>query len=153
MTTQPDYLTHFRRYAEAYEASLGDHVETERIRAFFANEFMGLSIAGGINVGKNDETFVEALQQGFAFYKGIGTTAMRVIGVDFGQLAENHDRVRVSYVAGYRRKDGTVLDIEFDVVYLLQRQQAGPKIFAFIAGDEFGAYRKHGLVDAEGRPI
>lgn len=77
MPAQPDYLAFFRRYAHAYEKSLGETIETDLIRSFFASEFMGLSTEGGINVGKNDETFIEALQQGYAYYKAIGTIGMK----------------------------------------------------------------------------
>jgi hypothetical protein len=67
-------------------------------------------------------------------------------------LYENHDRVRVFYTAGYRRKDGTEVSLAFDVLYLLQRRSGGPKIFGFIAGDELAAYKQHGLVDEAGQP-
>lgn len=153
MPAQPDYLSFFRRYADAYEKSLGDTIETELIRSFFADEFMGLSTGGGINVGKNDETFIEALQQGYAYYKAIGTVGMKTDNVDVMELAQNHDRVRVSYSALYRRKNGEKLTIAFDVVYLLQRQDHGPKIFAFISGDELETYRRYGLVDDQGNPF
>jgi hypothetical protein len=152
MPAQPDYLAFFRRYADAYEKSLGDTIEVETIRSFFAEEFMGLSIAGGINAGKNDETFIQALQQGYAYYKAIGTVGMRAESVDVMELAQNHDRVRVFYSARYRRRSGEELTISFDVTYLLQRQEHGPKIFAFISGDELGTYRAHGLVDDQGNP-
>ena len=60
--------------------------------------------------------------------------------------------MRVFYVAQYERSDGAWITIPFDVLYLLQRRKDGPKIFAFIAGDEMALYREHGLVDADGNP-
>ncbi|MBJ3783282.1 nuclear transport factor 2 family protein [Devosia sediminis] len=153
MPAQSDYLAHFRRYADAYEQSLGDHVEADLIRSFFADDFMALATAGGINVGKNDESFTETLEQGYQFYKAIGTRSMKVQRVEVTEIADNHDRVRVFYSSGYRRKDGSDITIDFDVTYLTQRTDAGPKIFAFIAGDELGLFRQHGLVDDEGKPI
>jgi hypothetical protein len=152
MPAAPDYADFFRRYSEAYQRSLGDHVEAELIRSFFAEDFLALSTAGGINAGKNDDSFAETLEQGYAFYKAIGTVSMISDRVEAEEIAPNHDRVRVFYTAGYRRKDGTKVSISFDLVYLLQRTD-GPKIFAFIAGDEIGLYQRHGLVDEAGKPI
>jgi hypothetical protein len=43
--------------------------------------------------------------------------------------------------------------LDADVVYMLQRREGGPKIFAFVAGDEMGIYRRYGLVDEQGRPV
>ncbi len=50
------------------------------------------------------------------------------------------------------RRMARPLSIEFDVVYMLQRREGGPKIFAFVAGDEMALYRQYGLVDEEGKP-
>ncbi|HEV7765849.1 MAG TPA: hypothetical protein VGQ76_12670 [Thermoanaerobaculia bacterium] len=149
----PDYEAFFREYAAAYERSLGESVDVKAIRGFFAEAFVSASIAGEIAAGKNDETFAETLEKGYVFYKAIGTEAMTVDHVEADALYENHDRVRVFYVARYRKKDGTEITIPFDVLYLLQRRSDGPKIFAFIAGDEMGLYRQYGLVNGDSEPV
>jgi hypothetical protein len=41
--------------------------------------------------------------------------------------------------------------IDFDVTYLLHLESGAPQIFAYVAGDEQGALREHGLVPREGR--
>lgn len=146
------YDVFFRRYAETYQQSLGAHVETAALRAFFAEEFLALSLDGRVKAGKNDESFVAALEQGFRFIKALGTMRMDVDRVESVPIHEGHDRVRVFYVAQYRRRDATDVTIPFDVTYLLQRREGGPKIFAFIAGDEMAVYRRHGLVDEQGHP-
>ncbi|MBO9716481.1 MAG: hypothetical protein J7507_06640 [Pseudoxanthomonas sp.] len=46
----------------------------------------------------------------------------------------------------------SALAVPFDVLHLLQRRAAGPKIFGFIAGDEMALYRAHGLVDGDEHP-
>ena len=153
MPAQPDYLAHFRRYADAYEQSLGDHVEADMIRSFFADDFIALSTSGGINAGRNDESFAQTLEKGYQFYKAIGTQSMKVKRVDVGQLADNHDRICVFYSSGYHRKDGSDVTIDFDVTYLAQRTEDGPKIFAFISGDEFGLFKQYGLIDDQGTPL
>ena len=152
--TDFDYEAHFRRYADAYTRSLGDKVEAEEIGGFFAADFLALSLDGKvINAGKNDKSFAETLEQSYQFYKAIGTKAMQLNRVEVEAIADNHDRVRVFYTARYARGEAGEIQIPFDVTYLLQRQPGGPKIFAFIAGDEMGEYRRHGLVDEDGKPV
>jgi hypothetical protein len=149
----PDYETFFREYAAAYQRSLGETVDVNTIRSFFAEAFVSAGVGGEVAAGSNDETFAETLEKGFAFYKAIGTVKMAVDHVQAEALYENHDRVRVFYVADYRKKDGTELSIPFDLMYLLQRRSDGPKIFGFIAGDEMGLYRRYGLVNDRGEPV
>jgi hypothetical protein len=148
----PDYDAFFQNYAKAYERSLGDSVDVEAIRAFFAEAFLSASVGGNVAVGANDTTFVETLRKGYAFYKAIGTLSMSVRRVEPERLYENHDRVRVFYLARYRKRDATEVSIPFDVMYLLQRRSGGPKIFGFIAGDEMATYRSYGLVNDRGEP-
>jgi hypothetical protein len=149
---QPDYEAFFREYARAYERSLGDSIDVEAIRGFFAEAFVSASTTGQVAAGKNDKQFGETMEKGYAFYKAIGTVSMAIDRVEPEVLCENHDRVRVFYVAGYRKKDGSAVSIPFDVVYLLQRRAEGPKIFGFISGDEMGTYRQYGLVNEAGEP-
>jgi hypothetical protein len=77
---------------------------------------------------------------------------MTLLKVEATPIDAGHDMVRPYFRADYRRKDGETLSIEFDVVYMLQQREGGPKIFAFVSGDEMGLYRQHGLVDEEGKP-
>ena len=148
----PDYEQFFREYAKTYERSLGESVDVAAIRSFFAEAFVAASVGRQVVAGANNETFEETLRRGYAFYKAIGTTSMSVDRVEPEPLYVNHDRVRVFYSAGYRKRDGTEVSIPFDVLYLLQRRSRGPKIFGFVADDEMAAYREHGLVDETGQP-
>lgn len=149
----PDYTQWFRDYAAAYERSLGERVDSAAIRACFAEGFVGAPIQGPVQAGANDEAFERTLQAAYDFYRAIGTRSMSVERVQVAPVCLNHDRVRVFYRAGYRKPDGSPLTIRFDVVYLVQRRGEGPKIYAFIAGDEMALYRQHGLVDDAGRPV
>lgn len=151
--TPPDYDTWFRAYAEAYTRSLDGAVEVETIRGFFAETVLALGVDGTVNPATiADAAFADGLVQMYGFARAIGTRRMTVERVEVSPLYDNHDRVRVFYKADYRKPDGTALTIPFDLVYLVQRRAAGPAIFAFIAGDEMAEYRRHGLVDAAGRP-
>jgi len=148
----PDYEDFFDGYARAFERSLGERVDVAAIRGFFAEAFISAGL-NGVAAGANDATFEEKLKAGYAFYKAIGTRSMKVDRVGVDTLYEDHDRVRVFYTAGYRKRDGSEESIAFDVLYLLQRRAGGPKIFGFIAGDEMALFREHGLVDQNGRPV
>lgn len=147
-----DYADFFKRYAKVFEQSLADRSHIPTLRSFFAEHFLGLSFHGTVEAGTNDENFGRMLDEGYAFYKAIGTTAMRVETVVAQPLHRDHDRIEVSYTAEYRRPGGEQLSIPFSVVYLTQRRKDGAKIFAFIAGDEMELYRQYGLVDADGKP-
>jgi len=149
----PDYEKFFREYAKAYERSLADSGDVAAIRGFFTEAFVSASVKGQVAAGANDESFEEALRQGYRFYNSIGTTSMKVDRVQAKSLYANHDCVRVFYVAGYRKRDATEVAIPFDVLYLLQRRKDGPKIFGFIAGDEMAVFRAHGLVNESGQPV
>lgn len=148
----PDYQEFFREYANACERSLGDNVDVDAIRSFFAEVFVSASASWQVATGANDETFEQTLRRRYDFYKAIGTTSMKIDRMETEILYENHDRVRVFYIAGYRKRDGTEVSIPFDVLYLLQRRSGGPKIFGFVAGDEMAVYRAHGLVDETCQP-
>lgn len=149
---ETDHNDFFRRYADAYNRSLGDRVDTTAIRSFFAETVLALATGGTVNAAANDESMDALLQQMYSFHKAIGTRRMALDHVEVAALAEGHDRVRVFYRAEYQKKDGSRLTIPFDVLYLVQRRDQGPKIFAFVAGDEMALYRQHGLVDDKGNP-
>jgi hypothetical protein len=152
--TAPDYDAWFRAYADAYTRSLDGDVEVETIRGFFAETVLALGVDGSVNPATiADSAFADGLVQMYDFARAVGTRRMAVDRVEVSSLYENHDRVRVFYKADYRKPDGAPVTILFDVVYLVQRRKSGPAIFAFIAGDEMDAYRRHGLVDADGRPL
>jgi hypothetical protein len=142
---QPDFDRFFRAYADAYNRSLGGRVDHEAIMASFADCFVAAG-PGGVNCGKNDDSFRAALDQGYAFYKSIGTRHMAVRSVSVTPIDDWHHMAKVSYRAGYE-KEGRELNIDFDVTYLLQTRDGVSRIFAFIAGDEIGVYREHGLID------
>ncbi|MDP3821196.1 MAG: hypothetical protein Q8R33_06935 [Burkholderiales bacterium] len=148
----PDYEGFFREYARVFERSLGGCVNVKAIRGFFAESFVSATTTGQVAAGANDQQFEDALRKGYAFYKAIGAVSMAIDRIEPEMLYENHDRVRVFYVAGYKKRDGSTASIAFDVMYLVQRRPAGPKIFGFITGDEMAALRRHGLVNEAGEP-
>jgi hypothetical protein len=53
--------------------------------------------------------------------------------------------VKVFYRAHYEK--GETVSIHFSITYFLQSTPSGPKISAFVAGDEMALYRKYGLIE------
>jgi len=138
----------FQAYAEAYNRSLKGELDEAGIRSAYAVQFVSATPAG-IDAGCNDTTFGEKLRQAYAFYGGIGATALTLRGVDARRIDDLHDIARVGWRGEYlRKRDGKTVAIDFEVTYLMQSLRAHqPQIFAFVAGDEMGVLREHGLVE------
>ena len=149
---QPDYEAFFRNYVDVFNGSMKGGVDVDAIRASYAEYFVSAGAGGAVQGGANDEKYAEVLRQGAGFYQAIGLQGMALLKVEATPIDAGHDMVRPYFRADYLKKDGKSVSIEFDVVYMLQRRDGGPKIFAFVAGDEMGLYRQHGLVDEEGKP-
>ncbi len=148
----PDYEAFFRNYVAVFNRSLRHDIDADAIRASYAEYFVSAGVGGAVRGAANDEKYAEVLRQGAGFYEAIDLQGMTLLKVEATPIDAGHDMVRPYFRADYRRKDGETLSIEFDVVYMLQQREGGPKIFAFVSGDEMGLYRRHGLVDEEGKP-
>lgn len=135
----------FRNYVTAFNRSLGEDPAYEAIRACFAPCFIAAGPTG-VKCGQNDETFTEHLEQGYAFYRSIGTRRMILRNVTLTPIDANHQMARIFYSSEYQRRDGDLVTIDFDVTYLLQIREDRPQIFAYVAGDEQALMREHGLV-------
>jgi hypothetical protein len=137
----------FSEYAARFNRSLLDppEIDAEGVTDSFSSFIVGanpLGVAGA----KNDEQFRARIIQGFRFYKGIGTTSMKVASLDITPLDELHAMVKVHWDSRYRKKDDEEERIEFDVIYLLQLLDGRLKIFAYITGDEQKVLRERGLI-------
>lgn len=147
-----DYETFFRDYVDVFNRSIGGEVDTDAIRASYAEFFVSATAGGVVQGGANDDKYAEVLKQGAAFYKTIRLREMKLRSVDVSPIDDGHDLVRVFFTSSYDRKAAEPVSIDFDVTYMLQRRETGPKIFAFVAGDEMALYRQYRLVDADGKP-
>jgi len=136
----------FAAYEDGFNRALGDPgaVDAAETAAAFADCFVEAG-PRGVSCGRNDETFRDRIPMGYAFYRQIGIRAMVIRSLAPARLDERHWSVRVMWAAEYDR-EGTAGRIEFEVIYLLQMTDAGPRIFAYITGDEEGELRRHGLI-------
>lgn len=137
----------FERYAARFNQGLADPPveDIEGTAASFAAYFVGASPAGVMG-GANDAHLREMLPRGNAFYRSIGTKAMAIAGIDITPIDDLHAMARVHWDSRYVKPNGEAVRIPFDVVYLLQILDGVPRIFAYVAGDEQGALRAHGLL-------
>jgi hypothetical protein len=135
----------FREYVAAFNRSLGEAPDLETVRTAFAPCFIGAGPTG-VRCGQNDDAFLEGLEQGYAFYRSIGTRSMTLVRVDLTPIDAHHQMARVFYSSEYERPDGAQVTIDFDVTYMLHIENATPQIFAWVAGDEQALFRKHGLI-------
>lgn len=135
----------FAAYEKRFNDALKGETDVEGTAHAFASYFVEASPAG-IHGGSNDEEFRKNIPKGMDFYRHIGTHSMEIVSQEVNQLDDLHFMVKIHWKARYRNKDNTDLAIEFDVIYFLQRQESGLKIFAYITGDEDKVMREHGLI-------
>ena len=136
----------FADYAKRFNDSLKEPpvVDVAGVRNAFADYFVGASPVG-VKGARNGLIFRFMIPRGFAHYKKIGTTAMNVTSVVVTAIDDLHVMASVAWDSRYR-KDGREIAIPFENVYLLQITDKGPKIFAYVTGDEQKVLREHGLV-------
>lgn len=147
----PDYDQFFTAYVGFYNDALAEK-SNGAMRDSYAEFIVGAS-PGTVMGGANDAKYGKVLEQGFDFYRKIGVQRMNLVKVEASEIMEGHDLARVSFSADMRRKDGEEFPIDFEIAYILQRRDGGPKIFASISEDEIKLFRKLGLVDDDGKPI
>lgn len=135
----------FRAYAKRVNDALKDPpvMDAAGIQKSFADYFVESSPVGVIG-GKNGVRFRNAILRGYKGYRKIGTTAMTVTSVKITPIDEMHVMAHVAWDSRYR-KDGKEIRIPFTNVYMLQMSKKGPKIFAYVTGDEAKVLKDHGL--------
>jgi hypothetical protein len=135
----------FRAYEKRFNDFLsGKELDMEGTVKSFAKFFVGASPLG-VNGGANDDNFRPFIEKGYAFYKSIGTRAMKIVGSDITLLDDFHAMAKIHWRAVYDKKGKEVV-IDFDVIYFVQILNNEMKIFAYITGDEQKALKENGLV-------
>jgi hypothetical protein len=143
----------FEEYAARFARALAEppEVDAGATAEAFADCFVEAG-PRGVHCGKNDDAFRAQIPEGYAFYRGIGVQSMTVASLAPSQLDARHWGVRVGWSAAYATGEQTGT-VGFEVLYFVQMTGAGPKIFAYITGDEEGELRRLGLIggpDQEG---
>jgi hypothetical protein len=86
----------FERYERVFNASLHGDVDMDEVSALYASEFIAASPAGVMS-GKNDEQLRQAMVQGYARYRAIGTKEMRIRGLRISPIDEHHCVAHVAW--------------------------------------------------------
>ena len=131
--------------ARTNDALAGKQPDVSGVTNSFAGCFVEAS-PKGIICGQNNDEFREGIPKGYDFYKSIGTKSMDIIHKEITLLDDMHAMVKIHWVARHKKKDGTAVDIEFDVFYFVQELDKGPRIFAYVTGDEQKAHKENGLI-------
>ena len=135
----------FAEYENIFNRSITNTPDVDAIVQVFADRFIEASPLG-VHCGTNDDTFREVIPKGYAFYKSIGTTSMKITAQQTTSLNEWHYMTRVAWHAVCKKKDGKEVAIDFEVIYFTQYLNEQLKIFAYITGDEQKVLREKGLV-------
>jgi hypothetical protein len=86
------------------------------------------------------------LPLGFRRYRKLGCKRMDLQQVVVSNLDDFHAMARTHWSSTFRKKDGSILQIDFDNIYLLHLAEGqDPKIFAWITPDERQALKEHGI--------
>ncbi|RWQ34795.1 MAG: nuclear transport factor 2 family protein [Mesorhizobium sp.] len=134
----------FERYEQLFRKSLAGDADMDEVASVYASAFIAASPAG-VMVGKNDDQFMQVMEQGYAHYRAIGTKEMRIRDVRISPIDEHHCVAHVAWTSTYARKDRPDVTIDFDVHYLVQKLDGEPKVFGWVSGDEQEVLRKHGI--------
>lgn len=143
--TRDDVKNFFMRYAQFFMRSLHGELDADELSALYAPEFIAASPLG-VMTGKNDRTFQEALAQGYAQYRQMGTKGMRVRDVSVSPIDQMHCVAHVAWTATYAVAGGPDVDIDFEVHYLMQELDRKLHVFGWIAGNEQELLRESGVI-------
>lgn len=95
----------FERYEQLFRKSLAGDADMDEVASVYASAFIAASPAG-VMVGNNDDQFKQAMEQGYAHYRAIGTKEMRIRDVRISPIDEHHCVAHVAWTSIYARKDG-----------------------------------------------
>jgi hypothetical protein len=118
----------------------------DEIASLYAPEFIAASPAG-VMAGKNGGHLRDAMAQGYARYRAMGTRAMQLRQVRTSPMDAHHCVAHVAWTATYARPSQPDVAIDFEVHYLVQQLDgAPPQVFGWVSGDEQALLRQHGIV-------
>lgn len=135
----------FDRYEAFFNQSLGADMSVDEIASLYTSDFIAASPAGVMG-GKNDEQFKQAMAQGYAHYRAIGTKKMQLRNIRLSTIDDYHCVAHVAWTATYGRPNQPDATIDFDVHYLMQKLDGEPKVFGWVSGDEQALLKDHGII-------
>ena len=143
--TETSIREFFDRYQRFFMEALADNLDTDELSALYTSDFIAASPAG-VMTGKNDDTLKQAMINGYAYYRAIGTKSMKVRHIRLSRIDELHTVAHVAWTAVYARSSQPDISIDFEVHYLVQELNGQPKVFGWVSGDEQALLRERGIV-------
>lgn len=137
----------FDAYARRFNDAIADRpsIDVAAIRESFAGYFVGTD-PRHVRGGKNGLFFRLMLPWGYRRYRKLGCKRMDLQRVEVTGLDDFHAMAQTHWASTFCKKDGAIVEIEFDNIYLLHIPEGGrPKIFAWITPDEQRALQEHGI--------
>lgn len=134
----------FAHYAIRFTKALAGEDDVKGVTASFADCFIEAN-PFGVNCGKNDERFRDAIPKGNEYYRKLGTKEMSITAIESSQLDNNHYMAKIEWHSLYQKDDESI-SIDFSVIYLLQELDNKLTIFAYLTGDEQSVLKEHGLL-------
>ncbi|MDQ7775300.1 hypothetical protein [Paracoccus aminovorans] len=135
----------FQRYERFFRRSLAGNFDKAQVAELYASEFIAATPAG-VMAGKNDETLIQAMVQGYDHNRRIGMRDMRIRGLRLSPIDDLHCVAHVAWTATYARDDLPETAIDFDVHYLVQLRDGDAKVFGWMSGDENALLKQHGVI-------
>ena len=135
----------FERYERLFNRGLAGDADMDEVASLYASDFIAAS-PSGVMTGKNDAQLRQAMTQGYARYRAIGTKAMGIRSVAVSPIDEHHCVAHVAWTAIHARHDQADVEIDFDIHYLVQELDGEPKVFGWVTGDEEALLRQHGII-------
>ena len=136
----------FNHYGEVFNKAVTDSIpDIEPTAELFSTSFIAAN-PSGVNCGQNNETFRDAMQRGYAFYRNIGITSMEIVTKNITLLDDLHVMTKIRWKSNFIKKDGQRSSIEFENIYFTQEMNGQHKVFAYITGDEETALKEAGLL-------
>jgi hypothetical protein len=100
----------------------------------------------GVVAGKNDDQLRQVMAEGYARYRAMGMTEIRLRNVRLSAIDDHHCVAHVAWTAAYSSQDQPYVAIDFDVHYFVQKLDGEPVVFGWVSGDEQALLRTHGIV-------
>jgi hypothetical protein len=137
-----DYELHFNQAMSEEQPDVASQIQPCFAACFIESSPLGVAC------GRNDNEFVKRLEQGFDFYKSIGSKAMNIVSKDITILDDFHALAKIYWRYTYVKEDKPG-NIDFHVIYFLTLVNNEVRIFGYITGDEQKALREKGLIQEE----
>lgn len=133
----------WRRFFEAY-AKASNGADVHAIAESYAENFIAAGPKGSASF-KNDDNFLDWLQQVQAFNKQTGLESLKVAEVEEIPVSREYVMIKVTWNAVFQKLPGT--PISFEISYIVQQTGDKPEIVMYIShNDQETVMKAKGLI-------